>query len=71
MEEYKVTYSVEKKGRRYQITRSVDRTLPMFLQGGHVLSRAEQSVHIEDVLLQKAKENKKPLKLEVIFRLSE
>ena len=72
MEEYKVTYSVEKKkGRGYEITRSCNRTLPMFLQGGHALTRAEQFTDIEDVLLRRAKETKKPVKLEVIFQVSE
>ena len=71
MEEYKVTYEVEKKGRRYEIITSCNRTLPLFLWGGHGLRRAEQFTDIEDVLFERAKEIKKPLKLEVIFQLSE
>ena len=71
MEEYKVTYTVEKKGKKYQCTRSIDRTLPTFLWGSHALSRAEESTLIEDILLERVKKTKKPLKLEVIFQLSE
>lgn len=71
MDEYKVTYSVEKKGRSYRLTRSCDMTLPMFLWGGHALSRAGDHVAIEEALLERANKIKKPLKLEVIFQLSE
>ena len=71
MEEYKVTYSVEKKGRKYEITGSCDRTLPMFLQGGHGLLRGKESTPIDDVLFERVKETKKPLKLEIIFRVTE
>jgi hypothetical protein len=71
MESYKVKYTIEKKGSKYQLTTSVNRTLPMFLQGGHALSRAEEFTQIEHVLFERAKEIKKSLKLEVIFQLSE
>lgn len=71
MEEYKVTYEVEKKGRKYTITTSCDRTLPLFLWGSHNLSRAEEIIPLEKVLFERAKEIKKPLRLEMIFRVSE
>ena len=71
MEEYKVTYIVEKKDGKYTCTRSVDKTLPMFLQGSDALLRAEKVVPIEEALFERAKETKKPLKLEMIFRVSE
>jgi len=71
MEEYKVSYVVEKKGRNYRWTRSCDRTLPGFLQGGNALLRGDEVTEIEDVLLERAKEMRRPLKLDVIFRLEE
>lgn len=75
MEEYRVTYFARKEGGRYTITRSCDRTLPPFLQGGHGLIDKrfgrEVTEDIESVLLKRAKKTKKPIKLELTFRVTE
>ena len=73
MEEYKVTYTIEKKGD--MCTRKVDRTLPMFLQGSDALLRGSDSdpiaIPMENILFRRAEETGKPIKLELIYRVTE
>jgi len=63
MSEYTVTYSTRKKRDGYAITRSVDHTLPKFLW--IPLSKA----NLEETVLNESKKNKKPLMLEVTFKI--
>jgi hypothetical protein len=77
MEQYKVTYDVKRKGRHWSCIRSVDRTLPDFLQGGCLQRNMSTSGgkriyrDIEQVLFDRARETKKPFKLEIIYQISE